>query len=202
MTAGAHDPTAEEFVISLRRAGEEAHAQNTITAPAGTLARARFNRVLIPDDRAGNYRNCEDVAIIHHEGVYVSHSVLGLIDLAGDDNFYGIATQGTGSDFLQQTAQVDYPNGLRVRGVEVVAGSTRNYRINCYVRLAHGTDASAGITMTSGGVWDDETREFTTLPTTGFAGATVLGKLPADFLNSQVTISTLSIGCLSSGKAG
>ena len=187
LTAGAHDPTAEEFVISLRRAGEETHAQNTITAPAGTLARARFNRVLIPDDRAGNYRNCEDVAIIHHEGVYVSHFVLGLIDLAGDDDFYGIATQGAGSDYLQQTKQVDYPNGLRVRGVEVVAGSTRNYRINCYVRVAHGTDVSAGITLTSGGVWDETPpRGFTTLPTTDLAGATVLGKLPADFLNSQV----------------
>ena len=186
LTAAARDPTAEEFVISLRRAGEAAHAQNTITAPAGTLARARFNRVLVPDDGAGNYRNCEDVDIVHHQGVYVSHSVLGLIDLTGANAYDSIATEGAGSDYLQQTEKVDYTNGLRVRGVEVTPGGTLNYRINAYVRVAHGTDTSAGISLTSGGVWDKDTRTFTTLPTTDFSGATVLAKLPANFLNSQV----------------
>ena len=87
---------------------------------------------------------------------------------------------------MQQTEQVDYPNGLRVRGEEVIPGGTLNYRINAYVRVAHGADVSAGISLTSGGVWDKDTRTFTTLPTTDFAGATVLGKLPANFLNSQV----------------
>ena len=59
-TAAARDPTAEEFVISIRRAGQnEEHAQNTVTAPAGSLARARFNRVLVPSDGAGNFLSCE-----------------------------------------------------------------------------------------------------------------------------------------------
>ena len=119
MTAASGDPTAESFVVSLRRAGEAQHAQNTITAPAGTLARARFNQILVPDDGNGNFRSWSDVAVIHHSGVYVSHAVLGHINLADPGDYYGIAVAGPGSDKLQITKPVDYVAGLFVGGQDI-----------------------------------------------------------------------------------
>ena len=108
-TAASGDPTAEQFVISVRRAGEnEEHAQNTVTAIAGTLTRARFNRVLVPSSGLGAFRSWSAVAIIHHAGAYVSHSTLGLIDLVHAGDYYGIASVGPGSDKLQFTRALDF----------------------------------------------------------------------------------------------
>ena len=122
-TAASGDPTAEQFVISVRRAGEnEEHAQNTVTAIAGTLTRARFNRVLVPSSGLGAFRSWSAVAIIHHAGAYVSHSTLGLIDLVHAGDYYGIASVGPGSDKLQFTRALDFTTRPTFNGKKPAGG--------------------------------------------------------------------------------
>ena len=136
-TAASGDPTAESFVISIRRAGaNEVHAQNTITAPAGTLARARFNRVLVPASAGGAFRSWSAVAIIHHAGAYASHSTVGLIDLVHAGDYYGIAAQGPGSDKLQFTRALDFTVAPTLNGQPFGGGATPSQNDPEHIRAA------------------------------------------------------------------
>ena len=67
------------------------------------------------------------------------------------------------------------------------AGASQEYRIHAYVRVAQGATAPTKSSMTSGGVWDSQSRSFSTLPTNSTANAVVYDQttLPDDALSSN-----------------
>ena len=67
--------------------------------------------------------------------------------------------------------------------IEALASAdTDTYFIDAFAEVPEGTDITGGISLTSGGVWDDGADKFTTKPTTAFSGAVVYdaSDLPSD----------------------
>ena len=70
---------------------------------------------------------------------------------------------------------VGYNAAGQLTAVDAPASSTDTdtYFIDAFVEVPEGTDITGGISLSSGGVWDDGADKFTTKPTTAFSGAVV-----------------------------
>ena len=123
LTPGPVDHTDASYVITLIRGNGTKIELGTLEAPHNTLARLRFNDLAFdmvdPTDPNSKMKFWENAGILHHQGVYISHTHLAELDLAYEktadgkvvSTFFGQRSISPGQEYNTIDGDLEVLNG-------------------------------------------------------------------------------------------